>query len=64
MNELIKKAAEILAAQHNINVSQLDYIGSAEMNWKAPGAVQVLFNINCIGHANHKSTVAMNSWNM
>jgi len=64
MNELIKKAAEILAAQHNINVSQLDYIGSAEMNWKAPGAVQIMFNINCDGHKHNHSSVAVNSWNM
>jgi len=64
MKELIEKASKILAEKHGIEVSQLDYVGYAEMNWKAAGAVQVLFNINCIGHANHKSTVAMNSWNM
>jgi hypothetical protein len=64
MEKMIQKAQEILAAQHNINVNQLDYIGAADMSWKAAGAVQFNFNINCVGHANHKSTVAVNSWNM
>jgi hypothetical protein len=64
MENMIAKAAQILSAQHNISVDQLDYIGAADMSWKAPGAQQFNFNINCIGHANHKSTVAVNSWNM
>jgi len=64
MMNMIKKAAEILANHHNVHVSQLDYIGASDMSWKAPGALQFNFNINCEGHKNHKSTVAVNSWNM
>lgn len=64
MEKMIQKAAQILADQHKINVDQLDYIGAADMSWKAPGAAQFCFNINVPGHPNHKSTVAVNSWNM
>lgn len=64
MKEKIDKAAKILAEYHKISVDELDYIGAAEMSWKAPGAVQILFNINCEGHPHNHSTVAINSWNM
>jgi hypothetical protein len=64
MEKIIEKAVQILAAKHGIAVEQLEYIGAAEMSWKAPGAVQVLFNINCEGHPHNHSTVAVNSWNI
>lgn len=64
IDKMIKRAAEILAEKHDICVDELDYIGYADMSWKAPDAIQIMFNINCEGHPNNHSSVAVNSWNM
>jgi hypothetical protein len=64
MDSLIADAANILASKHAIEVSDLDYIGSADMSWKEEGACQIMFNVIKPGHKHHKSSVAVNSWNM
>lgn len=64
MNSIINQALNVLAEKHNINTYQLKYIGHVDCSWKKLGAVQLQFNIECEGHRNNHSTVAVNSWNM
>lgn len=64
MSELIHKCQAMLAKKHGVNLDALVYIGSSDCSWREPGAVSVNFNLIQEGHKHHKSTVAINSWNL
>lgn len=65
MNELIKKSAIIIARKHNINVSDLNYIGYTDCScFRNEGDVLFQFNVLKKDHEKYGSTVGLLSWDM
>jgi hypothetical protein len=65
MNELISKCQIALAKKHNVDINDLHYLGYSDCSMiRGEGAVSINFNLIKEGHVHHKSTVAINSWNV
>jgi hypothetical protein len=58
----INQYAEIAAAKNGLNVNSLSYIGFTDCSYRGEGCKLYQWQVSQPGHAKHKSSIAIKSW--